>query len=182
MENAFEILESSTYDNENVLIKVKISGYNYMEITNSILDKNKLEYIKYNLKYNLKFKDNIIFNKICNYFIESRKLHHLNEPSYEHYFLNKELNQLYLATKIYYYHNMIHRINAPALVRYINDGSKDNESYYNNGLIHNLNGPAIIYFNDKNKITIRNFYLYGKYIPVRSFKQFKKYLKLNNIK
>jgi hypothetical protein len=72
------------------------------------------------------------------------------------------------GNKWYWKDNLLHREDGPA-VEYP-DGYK---AYIQNGLYHREDGPAIIQENG-----IKNWYLIGKIINVKSQKEFEQYIKL----
>lgn len=157
-----------------------------------------LEYKKYQKNLNLaKFKV-YFFNNSLNYSINSILITDNQLKTYQKIL---DLNQdIKLPQKIKY---QDYDVNDFAYVKYYNnklleEASYDNGNiifvkryhvnimqicYFNNNIIHKTDGPAIIRYNKDNKIMSKYFYLSGIYLKnIKSTKQFKKYLKLQNIK
>jgi len=55
-----------------------------------------------------------------------------------------------------------HNTNAPAYIKYYENGSIYNESYYLNGKVHNRNDPAIIQYNRNGEIIRKEYWVDGE--------------------
>ena len=77
----------------------------------------------------------------------------------------------------YFYNDSLHRENAPAKTLYNENETLAAEYYYCNGKTHRLDGPAKLFYDIEGKNPIGQYYINGEFIEhIKTDKQWFKYL------